>query len=278
MPLLSIEHVSKRYRIDGRTVDALIDVSLSIDDGVFLAVAGPSGSGKSTLLNLIGCIDTPDSGRIVIDGHDIGGRTPDALADYRARTVGFVFQTFNLFPVLTAWENVEYPLLQFPEMAAAERKQRVGQFLSLVGLSGFARHRPNQLSGGQRQRVAIARALVTRPRIVLADEPTANLDHQTGSEILKLMKAINQKYGTTFVFSTHDERVIAAADRLVRIEDGRLQEFGVRRGARWVVVRPEAPTVDDGAAAGSAAAEASQAPLVREAMDEAQASLGVADR
>lgn len=248
MSLLSIEHVSKRYRIDGRTVDALVDVSLSIDEGVFLAVAGPSGSGKSTLLNLIGCIDTPDSGRIVLDGQDISGRTPDALADYRARAVGFVFQTFNLFPVLTAWENVEYPLLQFPELSAAERRQRVAQFLSLVSLAGFARHRPNQLSGGQRQRVAIARALATRPRIVLADEPTANLDHNTGSEILRLMKAINHKYGTTFVFSTHDERVIAAADRLVRIEDGRVQSLGARRAGRWVEVRPAASGAEAAAA------------------------------
>ncbi len=240
MPLLSIEHVSKRYRLDGRTVDALSDVNLSVDEGVFLAVAGPSGSGKSTLLNLVGCIDTPDAGRIVIDGQDIAGRTPNQLADYRARTVGFVFQTFNLFPVLTAWENVEYPLLQFADIPAADRRRRVARFLKLVGLEPFARHRPNQLSGGQRQRVAIARALVARPRIVLADEPTANLDHQTGTEILRLMKAINARYGTTFLFSTHDERVIAAADRLVRIEDGRVQALGVRRGSRWVMVRPPA--------------------------------------
>lgn len=246
MSLLSIEHVSKRYLLDGRTVNALTDVSLTIDEGVFLAIAGPSGSGKSTLLNMIGCIDTPDSGRIIIDGTDVSGRTPNQLSEYRARTVGFIFQTFNLFPVLSAWENVEYPLLQLTELSAAERRERVGRFLKLVDLARFGSHRPNQLSGGQRQRVAIARALATQPRIVLADEPTANLDHATGSEILRLMKAINQKYGTTFIFSTHDERVIAAADRLVRIEDGCVQGLGVRRGDKWLMVKPSGREVADG--------------------------------
>jgi putative ABC transport system ATP-binding protein len=240
MALVTLKNVSRQYRLGTQTVDALRDVDLSIDEGVFLAIAGPSGSGKSTLLNLIGCIDTPTAGRIVIDGHDIGGRTPDQLADYRGRTVGFVFQTFNLFPVLSAWENVEYPLLQFRELGNKERRERVARFLDLVGLTKHARHRPNQLSGGQRQRVAIARALAVKPRIVLADEPTANLDHETGSEILRLMKAINRKYRTTFVFSTHDDRVIAAADRLVCIEDGRVIGLGVRHGTKWTMVHPQA--------------------------------------
>jgi putative ABC transport system ATP-binding protein len=241
MALVSLEHVSRQYRLGGQTVSALRDVSLDIAEGVFLAIAGPSGSGKSTLLNLVGCIDTPTSGRVIIDGRDVSGQTPDQLADYRARTVGFIFQTFNLFPVLSAYENVEYPLLQFPEVSRRERRERVLRFLDLVGLSRFAGHRPNQLSGGQRQRVAIARALAVNPRIVLADEPTANLDHETGGEILRLMKAINAKYRTTFVFSTHDDRVIAAADRLVRIEDGQLIALGVRHpdDGKWVMVRPE---------------------------------------
>lgn len=241
MALVTLEHVSRHYRLGGQTVVALRDVSLEIAEGVFLAIAGPSGSGKSTLLNLIGCIDTPTAGRLVIDGRDVSGQTPDQLADYRARTVGFIFQTFNLFPVLTAYENVEYPLLQFPELSRRERRERVTRFLDLVGLTRFSGHRPNQLSGGQRQRVAIARALAVKPRIVLADEPTANLDHETGAEILRLMKAINAKYRTTFVFSTHDERVIAAADRLVRIEDGQLTALGVRHptDGRWVMVKPE---------------------------------------
>ena len=263
MALVTLEHVSRQYRLGGQTVDALRDVSLSIEEGVFLAIAGPSGSGKSTLLNLIGCIDTASGGRIVIDGRDVSGRTPDQLADYRARTVGFIFQTFNLFPVLSAYENVEYPLLQFAELSRKERHERVARFLDLVGLTRFAKHRPNQLSGGQRQRVAIARALAVRPRIVLADEPTANLDHETGSEILRLMKAINAKYRTTFVFSTHDDRVIAEADRLVRIEDGMIVGLGVRRGPKWVMVRPDAFAAGgDTAAEATTADEADAAPAV----------------
>ena len=149
------------------------------------------------------------------------GRTPDDLADLRARTIGFIFQTFNLFPVLSAEENVEYPLLQLKELNTAERRKRVA-ISSVVGLSNFARHRPNQLSGGQRQRIAIARALATHPKVVLADEPTANLDHKTGEGILQLMKDINGKFKTTFIFSTHDWRVMAIADRVISIEDGQI--------------------------------------------------------
>jgi putative ABC transport system ATP-binding protein len=237
MSLVRVERVSKDYLLGEQKVDALRDVSLSIEEGVFLAIAGPSGSGKSTLLNLIGCIDTPTSGRILIDGQDVSGKTPDQLADLRARTIGFVFQTFNLLPVLSAAENVEYPLLQLPELARAERLERVASFLKVVQLSRYAHHRPNQLSGGQRQRVAIARALATRPRIVLADEPTANLDHKTGEGILELMKEINRSTGTTFIFSTHDKKVMAKADRLVRIEDGRIRLLGVRADSGgWRVV------------------------------------------
>jgi putative ABC transport system ATP-binding protein len=237
MSLVRVERVSKEYLLGEQKVDALRDVSLSIEEGVFLAIAGPSGSGKSTLLNLIGCIDTPTSGRILIDGQDVSGRTPDQLADLRARTIGFVFQTFNLLPVLSAAENVEYPLLQLPELGKAERLERVASFLKVVQLSRYAHHRPNQLSGGQRQRVAIARALATKPKIVLADEPTANLDHKTGEGILELMKEINRSTGTTFIFSTHDKKVMAKADRLVRIEDGKIRLLGVRAGSGgWRVV------------------------------------------
>jgi putative ABC transport system ATP-binding protein len=222
MSIVCFENVSKAYTLGEQQVQALADINLVIEDGAFLAIAGPSGSGKSTLLNLIGCIDTPSSGKILINGHDISGKTPDELSDLRARTIGFIFQTFNLFPVLSAQENVEYPLLQFKELSAAERHERVVKFLDIVGLSRFSDHRPNQLSGGQRQRVAIARALATQPKIILADEPTANLDHKTGEGILQLMKEINGKYGTTFIFSTHDPRVMTLADRLVNIEDGRI--------------------------------------------------------
>ena len=231
MTLVRLENVFKNYTLGEQQVQALEDISLDINDGEFLAIAGPSGSGKSTLLNLIGCIDTPSSGRIFINGQDVSGKTPDQLSDLRARTIGFIFQTFNLFPVLSAEENVEYPLLQFKELSKTERHNRVVKFLDIVGLSNFSNHRPNQLSGGQRQRVAIARALATQPKIILADEPTANLDHKTGEGILQLMKEINSSYKTTFIFSTHDSRVMAMADRLIHIEDGqiKLQNTGIIR-------------------------------------------------
>tara|TARA_R110001583_G_scaffold195457_1_gene373826 strand:- start:31013 stop:31762 length:750 start_codon:yes stop_codon:yes gene_type:complete len=241
MPLVRVENVSKHYRLGEQDVQALTDISLAIEPGVFLAIAGPSGSGKSTLLNIIGCIDTPSSGKVIINGQDVSGQTPDQLADVRARTLGFIFQTFNLLPVLSAEENVEYPLLQLPELSKAERQERVKHYLAMVGLTKYAGHRPNQLSGGQRQRVAIARALATHSKMVLADEPTANLDSKTGASILKLMKDINRKYGTTFVFSTHDRKVMNMADRLVRIADGQIVALGMRAEGRWVFVQDKRP-------------------------------------
>src|SRR5512139_4201047 len=234
--VVEVQGVSKEYLLGKQTVVALQDISLTVHKGEFMALAGPSGSGKSTLLNLIGCIDTPTSGTIRINGHDVSGKSPDDLADLRLNTLGFVFQTFNLLPVLSAWENVEYPLLQKRDVDKRERRRRIEHYLEVVGLGLHARHRPNELSGGQRQRVAIARALATHPKIVLADEPTANLDHKTGDGILTLMKDINRKLGTTFVFSTHDKKVMAKADRLVRIEDGRIRLLGIRAGRSWVVV------------------------------------------
>lgn len=237
MPIVQVENVSKRYMLGDQEVNALQNVTLSIEPGVFLAIAGPSGSGKSTLLNIIGCIDTPSEGKVLIDGHDVSGQTPDQLADVRARTLGFIFQTFNLLPVLSAEENVEYPLLQLPELSKAERAERIKHYLAMVGLTKYAGHRPNQLSGGQRQRVAIARALATHSRVVLADEPTANLDRRTGESILRLMKDINRKAGTTFIFSTHDKRVMNMADRLVRIEDGKISALGMKAEGRWVFVQ-----------------------------------------
>lgn len=222
MNIVQVENVSKEYTLGEQQVQALKNVSLDVEAGVFLAIAGPSGSGKSTLLNLIGCIDVPSQGNIFIDGQNVSGKSPDELSELRATTIGFVFQTFNLLPVLSAEENVEYPLLNIKALSASERRDRVVKYLSIVGLSEFAKHRPNQLSGGQRQRVAIARALATQPKIILADEPTANLDHKTGEGILQLMKSINDKYGTTFIFSTHDARVMAMADRLVHVEDGKV--------------------------------------------------------
>jgi putative ABC transport system ATP-binding protein len=219
-----VDNVSKQYALGNQVVTALQQVSLSVAKGGFMALAGPSGSGKSTLLNLIGCIDTPSSGRISIEGQDVGGKSPDELADLRLDTLGFVFQTFNLLPVLSARENVEYPLLQKRGVDKRERHQRVDHYLEVVGLARHAHHRPNELSGGQRQRVAIARALATHPKIVLADEPTANLDHKTGEDILRLMKQLNNEEGTTFIFSTHDARVMEMADRVIELADGRITE------------------------------------------------------
>lgn len=239
--VVRVERVFKEYLLGDQIVQALSDITLQIERGVFLAISGPSGSGKTTLLNLIGCIDRPTEGRIFIDDEDVTRLSSDALADLRAHKTGFIFQTFNLLPVLTAAENVEYPLLYRRDVSKQERRERVAHFLDMVGLSKYADHRPNQLSGGQRQRVAIARALAVEPAIVLADEPTANLDRATGTEILKLMRHINLKLGTTFIFSTHDSRVIEMADRLVRIEDGELRELGVRRGESWQIVRVRRP-------------------------------------
>lgn len=253
MSIVRLDHVFKDYTLGEQKVQALKDISLNIEGGAFAAIAGPSGSGKSTLLNLIGCIDTPSAGKIFIDGQDTGGRTPDELADLRARTIGFIFQTFNLFPVLSAEENVEYPLLQLKEVGATERRDRISKYLAIVGLSKFARHRPNQLSGGQRQRVAIARALATQPKIILADEPTANLDHKTGDGILQLMKQINSNFKTTFIFSTHDARVMEMADRLVRIEDGQItgESAGEQGRLAEVMDHPDNSVRVDGSVGGS---------------------------
>ncbi len=245
MSIIRVENVSKTYLLGEQTVTALEGVSLVVEPGVFMAIAGPSGSGKSTLLNIMGCIDTPSKGRVEIEGIDVSGQTPDDLADVRARALGFVFQTFNLLPVLSAEENVEYPLLQMTELTKEERAERVAYYLNLVDLTKYAGHRPNQLSGGQRQRVAIARALVTHSRVVLADEPTANLDRRTGESILNLMREINQSAGTTFVFSTHDKRVMNRADRLVRMEDGQITALGMKREGSWIFVQDRRKPEDD---------------------------------
>lgn len=226
--VVRIERVFKEYLLGEQIVQALNDITLAIEPGVFLAISGPSGSGKTTMLNLIGCIDRPSSGSIYINEENVSQKSANELADLRARSIGFIFQTFNLLPVLSAAENVEYPLLRRKDVSAADRKRRVDYFLDIVGLSKYANNRPNQLSGGQRQRVAIARALAVKPTIVLADEPTANLDKATGIDILKLMKKINEHLGTTFIFSTHDQKVIDHANRLVKVEDGTIKAFGIR--------------------------------------------------
>ena len=222
--VVEVREVSKRYTLGEQIVTALSNVSIVVFEGEFLALAGPSGSGKSTLLNMIGCIDSPTEGSILIQGQDISARSADDLADLRLHTLGFVFQTFNLLPVLSAWENVEYPLMQMRNLNKVESRQRVEHALKVVGLERFGGHRPNELSGGQRQRVAIARALATKPKIILADEPTANLDRKTGGEILALMRELNQQEGVTFIFSTHDPRVMEMADRVIELSDGQIVE------------------------------------------------------
>jgi putative ABC transport system ATP-binding protein len=219
---VSVVDVTKEYDLGRTKVPALRGVSLAVEPGEFMAVAGPSGSGKSTLLNIVGCLDHPTSGRVLVSGQDVAALGDDALSDLRARTIGFIFQTFNLIPVLSALENVEFPLLFRGGRHAGH--ERALAALEAVGLKDFARHRPDELSGGQRQRVAVARALVTDPAIVLADEPTANLDSQTGETIIDLMLDINRRAGTTFIFSTHDPKVMAHAQRVVRLSDGRIVE------------------------------------------------------
>ena len=224
-----LTNVTRTYRLDAVDVPALVDIDLVILPGRFTVISGPSGSGKTTLLNLIGCIDRPDRGTIMVGGRAVETLTDDALSDFRAEHLGFVFQNFNLLPVLTAFENVEYPLLM-SRMPPGKRQRRVKKLLAAVGLADFARHRPGQLSGGQRQRVAIARALARQPQLVLADEPTANLDSKTGAEIIELMRRLQQKHHVSFVFSSHDPKVLEAADDAVHIHDGRI--VSVERGRK----------------------------------------------
>jgi putative ABC transport system ATP-binding protein len=235
MGSVKVENVAKEYDLGRTRVPALRGVSLSVEPGEFMAVAGPSGSGKSTLLNLIGCLDRPTSGRVLIGGEDIARLDDDTLSDLRARTIGFIFQTFNLIPVLSALENVEFPLLfqagAGRQGGARQGRERALRALEEVGLEDFARHRPDELSGGQRQRVAVARALVTDPSLVLADEPTANLDSATGEAIIDLMLEINRRDGTTFIFSTHDPKVMGHAQRVVRLADGRIVDGDAPHGA-----------------------------------------------
>ncbi len=218
-----LKQVNKTYRLDAVGVTALSDIDLEIRPNRFTVISGPSGSGKTTLLNLIGCIDRPDRGEIIVAGQAVQTLPDDALSDFRARHLGFIFQNFNLLPVLTAYENVEYPLL-LARIPAAQRQQRVGAMLAAVGLSDKTHHLPGQLSGGQRQRVAVARALAPAPQLVLADEPTANLDSHTGATIIALMRQMQRELKVSFVISSHDPQMLAEADDAVKIRDGRIAE------------------------------------------------------
>ena len=219
--VVRLSSVAKTYRSGALEVPALRGITLKVPSHRFSVVIGASGSGKTTLLNLIGCIDAPSSGAIEVCGEDIAALSDDALSDFRARNIGFIFQTFSLVPVLSAYENVEYPLL-LVAMPQAERRRRTLAMLEAVGLAGQARQRPNELSGGQRQRVAIARALVKEPQVVLADEPTANLDSATGASIIELMRRVQVQSRTTFIFATHDPQLMSHADETFVIRDGEL--------------------------------------------------------
>jgi putative ABC transport system ATP-binding protein len=227
MNIVECKDITKIYQQNGTEVNALRGVSLSIQKGDFVALAGPSGSGKTTMLNIIGGLDSPDSGSVVVDENALEEMTQSELADLRLHNVGFVFQAYNLIPVLSALENVEFVML-LQGVPTAERRERARAILDDVGLEGMYHRRPAELSGGQQQRVAVARAIVSNPSIVLADEPTANLDSKTGADLLDMMKRMNEEKMVTFIFSTHDQMVMDYARRLIRLRDGQVVDDKVK--------------------------------------------------
>ena len=214
------ENVTKVYKMGEIDLRVIKDLNLSIDYGEFIAIVGPSGSGKSTVLNIIGCLDKPTSGKVIIDGTDITLLDTTQLANFRGENIGFIFQSFNLIPVLNVYENIEYPLIMIQNLPLQERHERIMKLLKEVDMLDQKDKFPDQLSGGQRQRVAIARALVTNPKIVFADEPTANLDTKTSNQIITLMRNIQKEFNTTFIFATHDEKIVSAVDRIITLVDG----------------------------------------------------------
>jgi putative ABC transport system ATP-binding protein len=223
MEVIKLQDITRNYQVGQVETPALRGVDLTIEDGEFSAVVGPSGSGKTTMLQLMGCLDKPTSGKVFIKGKDVTQLNANQRADLRKGTIGFIFQFFALIPGLTAYENVELPLLLTGAKRAA-RRERVNELLEAVGLSDRAHHRPDQMSGGEQQRVAVARALSTRPAVVLADEPTANLDGETGRQVMGIMERLNEKTGTTFFFATHDPRVLPFVHRVIELRDGRIVE------------------------------------------------------
>lgn len=231
MSLVIAEQVRKVYRTGETEVEALKGISFQISSGSFVSFVGPSGSGKTTLLNLIGCLDAPSAGKLSVAGTDVITLDKTTGAAFRGTKIGFIFQDFNLLPVLSVYENVEYPLLMVQQTPEAERRQRVMALLEAVGMADQALKRPDQISGGQKQRVAVARALVTNPRLVLADEPTANLDHETAFMVINLMKQMRDQFGTTFIFSTHDPRIVGVAEMIHTLEDGLLKGTELKGGA-----------------------------------------------
>jgi putative ABC transport system ATP-binding protein len=225
VPIVELTDVHKIYPLGETEVHAVKGVTFSVERGDFVSIAGPSGSGKSTILNMIGCIDVPTSGKLTITDTDTSTLSDKEITNLRHDVVGFIFQSFNLVPVLNIFENVQFPLLLGSSPRRnAEDDEWVDHLIEEVGLADWRTHRPSELSGGQRQRVAIARALATRPQLVLADEPTANLDSKTGEQIIELMKRMNRDHGTTFVFSTHDPSIVGIADHLIRLHDGTISE------------------------------------------------------
>jgi len=223
MALIVAQDLKKTFRTGDVSTEALRGVSFSIEEGAFVSFIGPSGSGKTTLLNLIGCLDKPSSGKLLVAGMEVTSLNGTDAALFRGKHIGFIFQSFNLIPVLTVFENIEYPLVMVQNVPAGRRREAVEKLLEAVGMTDQRGKKPDQLSGGQKQRVAIARALVTNPDLVLADEPTANLDRDTAMTIIHLMKAIRDKLRTTFVFSTHDARIINEVESVYRLEDGILK-------------------------------------------------------
>jgi len=230
MVLVEAQNLRKDYIAGEITVKAIRGIDFTIDSGSFVSFVGPSGSGKSTLLNMIGCLDPPSKGALIVAGKDVTELNSKQSAKFRGDHIGFIFQDFNLIPVLTVFENIEYPLQMVQNWPAAQRKKRVEELLGAVGMADQGKKYPNQISGGQKQRVAVARALVTNARLVLADEPTANLDRKTANRIIALMKEMRDEFGTTFIFSTHDARVVENAEIIFTLEDGMLQPYDANNG------------------------------------------------
>jgi putative ABC transport system ATP-binding protein len=228
MSVVRATNLTKTYRSGDVEVQAVRGVDFVIEPGSFVAFVGPSGSGKSTLLNMVGCLDHPTSGKLSVLDTDVATLDRHGAANFRGTHLGFIFQDFNLIPVLSAAENIEYPLLMVQDWPAEKRQARVAELLDAVGMADQAGKRPDQLSGGQKQRVAVARALATRAKLVLADEPTANLDHDTAYRIIALMKKMRDEFGSTFVFSTHDPKIVGEAETVITLEDGRIVNGGGR--------------------------------------------------
>jgi putative ABC transport system ATP-binding protein len=230
MSLITAENVRKDYQAGEVSVRALKGISFEIEPASFVSFVGPSGSGKTTLLNLIGCLDAPTDGKLTVAGANVARLDRKQSAAFRGSTIGFIFQDFNLLPVLTVYENIEYPLLMVQNTPVEERKKRVTALLKAVGMIEQKDKYPDQISGGQKQRVAVARALVTNPKLVLADEPTANLDHATAYMVIELMKKMRDEFNTTFIFSTHDQKIVGEAEIIYTLEDGELKGRLVKGG------------------------------------------------